>query len=70
APPEVALMACSGCAARREWIKNWMKIAYERATGKRAADRNGSPDSSDEPTDGVKRGSGGGDLPINGSGRE
>lgn len=29
-------MACSGCAARREWLKKWIKIAYERATGKRA----------------------------------
>ncbi len=63
-------MACSGCAARREWLKNWMKIAYERATGKPTADCNGSPDSSDEPTGGVKRGSDGGDLPVNGSGRE
>ncbi|PMV86332.1 hypothetical protein C1X35_10395 [Pseudomonas sp. FW306-1C-G01A] len=24
-------MACSGCAARREWIKKWSDIAYERA---------------------------------------
>lgn len=28
-------MSCSGCAQRREWIKKWAKIAYERATGKR-----------------------------------
>lgn len=28
-------MSCSGCAERREWIKKWLKIAYERATGKR-----------------------------------
>lgn len=24
-------MACSGCAARREWINKWTKVAYERA---------------------------------------
>ncbi|ALD96221.1 hypothetical protein PSYRMG_01235 [Pseudomonas syringae UMAF0158] len=24
-------MACSGCEARREWIKKWSKVAYERA---------------------------------------
>ncbi len=24
-------MACSGCDARREWIKKWSKVAYERA---------------------------------------
>lgn len=24
-------MACSGCAARREWINKWSKVAYERA---------------------------------------
>lgn len=24
-------MACSGCAARREWINKWMKVAYERS---------------------------------------
>uniref|UniRef100_UPI001F4AE784 phage head closure protein n=1 Tax=Klebsiella pneumoniae TaxID=573 RepID=UPI001F4AE784 len=29
-------MGCSGCAKRREWLKKWTKIAYERATGKRA----------------------------------
>ena len=29
------IMACSGYARRREWIKKWTKIAYERATGKR-----------------------------------
>ncbi|AQL36857.1 hypothetical protein JN853_10630 [Pseudomonas syringae pv. actinidiae ICMP 9853] len=22
---------CTGCAARREWIKKWSKVAYERA---------------------------------------
>ncbi|QBI60925.1 hypothetical protein EIZ61_05185 [Pseudomonas syringae] len=25
------LMACSGCEARREWVKKWSKVAYERA---------------------------------------
>ena len=25
-------MSCSGCAARREWIKKWSGIAYERAS--------------------------------------
>lgn len=29
-------MACAGCARRREWIKKWMKKAYERATRSRA----------------------------------
>ncbi|QDY36845.1 hypothetical protein CHR26_11505 [Pseudomonas putida] len=24
-------MACSGCAARRDWFKKWTKVAYERA---------------------------------------
>ncbi|PLP87535.1 hypothetical protein CX682_23705 [Pseudomonas sp. FFUP_PS_41] len=24
-------MSCSGCAARREWINKWTKVAYERA---------------------------------------
>jgi predicted Fe-S protein YdhL (DUF1289 family) len=28
-------MACVGCARRREWIKKWMKKAYERATRNR-----------------------------------
>lgn len=28
-------MACAGCARRREWIKKWMKKAYERATRNR-----------------------------------
>lgn len=37
-------MACEGCRRRREWLKQWTKIAYERATGKRA-------DSSAEQTD-------------------
>lgn len=29
-------MACEGCKRRREWLIKWTKIAYERATGKRA----------------------------------
>ncbi len=24
-------IACSDCAARREWINKWTKVAYERA---------------------------------------
>ncbi|PCR94892.1 hypothetical protein CP336_18805 [Pseudomonas fluorescens] len=24
-------MACASCADRREWIKKWSKVAYERA---------------------------------------
>ncbi len=49
-------MACEGCRRRREWLKKWSKIAYERATGKRAdssAERTNSStaraDGSDKP---------------------
>ncbi|RSC25307.1 hypothetical protein EGT09_02350 [Pseudomonas putida] len=36
-------MACSGCAARREWINKWAKVAYERARGLFATDREAEP---------------------------
>lgn len=49
-------MAYEGCRRRREWLKKWSKIAYERATGKRAdssAERTNSStaraDGSDKP---------------------
>lgn len=45
-------MACSGCAERREWIKKWAKIAYERATGKRADNSTARTDRSTERADG------------------
>ena len=41
-------MACEGCRRRREWLNKWTKIAYERATGKRA-------DSSAERTTAAQR---------------
>lgn len=44
-------MACSGCQARRDWIKKWTKIAYERATGKRTAESDGSSDTSNGRSD-------------------
>lgn len=46
-------MACAGCERRREWLKKWMKIAYERATGK-PIDR--SADSGDGSQAGADRG--------------
>lgn len=49
-------MACSGCARRREWIKKWTRIAYERTTGKRA-------DSRAERTDGSAKGTNDRDKP-------
>ncbi|RRV54786.1 hypothetical protein EGJ15_25170 [Pseudomonas sp. p99-361] len=36
-------MSCSGCAARREWINKWTKVAYERARGLFATDREAEP---------------------------
>lgn len=42
-------MACAGCARRREWIKKWMKKAYERATRNRtSASAKGTDISSDK----------------------
>ncbi|RRW63205.1 hypothetical protein EGJ51_07450 [Pseudomonas fulva] len=32
-------MACSGCAARREWLNKWTKVAYERARNLFTPDR-------------------------------
>lgn len=61
-------MACAGCAARREWLKKWMKIAYERATTQRSAGSDGGPDRGNDAAGGVKRGPGGDDLPVNGRG--
>ncbi|MGC5620439.1 hypothetical protein [Enterococcus faecalis] len=26
-------MACAGCERRREWLKKWAKVAYDRARG-------------------------------------
>ncbi len=36
-------MACSGCAARREWIKKWSKVAYERSIDLVTGKTGGSP---------------------------
>ncbi|HBY4837645.1 TPA: hypothetical protein MIV21_08540 [Klebsiella pneumoniae] len=52
------IMACSGCARRREWIKKWTKIAYERATGKRADRSVERADSSTERANGSDKPSG------------
>lgn len=43
-------MACTGCARRREWIKKWMKKAYERATRNRTPGSAKIPDSSSDKT--------------------
>lgn len=51
-------MACSGCAQRREWVKKWAKIAYERATGKRTDSGTAGTDRSTERTDGSDKPSG------------
>lgn len=51
-------MACSGCARRREWIKKWTKIAYERATGKRVDRSVERADSSTERANGSDKPSG------------
>lgn len=45
-------MTCSGCAQRREWIKKWAKIAYERATGKGTNSGAAGTNRSSERTDG------------------
>lgn len=47
-------MACAGCERRKAWLKKWVKIAYERATGKPpAADsRTARADLSDKPAGG------------------
>ncbi|MNN54799.1 hypothetical protein D3C81_1696360 [compost metagenome] len=37
-------MACSGCAARREWINKWTKVAYERAANLFATNRAAEPE--------------------------
>ena len=41
-------MACSGCQRRREWLKKWMKVAYERANRK-PTNGNISVDGSNQP---------------------
>lgn len=43
-------MACAGCARRREWIKKWMKKAYERATRNRPNRSNEGADSGTDKT--------------------
>lgn len=50
-------MACAGCERRREWLKKWMIIAYERATGKPI-------DRSDGCGDGSKAGADRGNKPV------
>jgi len=40
-------MACSGCAARREWIKKMARLAYERTIGKRTSKSPKGSDSGD-----------------------
>ena len=44
-------MACAGCERRKAWLKKWVKIAYERATGKPPATDSGNAraDSGDKP---------------------
>lgn len=27
----MAKFSCSGCERRRQWVKKWSKVAYERA---------------------------------------
>lgn len=51
-------MGCSGCAKRREWLKKWTKIAYERATGKRADNSTEQTNRRAERTDGSDKSSG------------
>lgn len=41
-------MACSGCAARRAWIKKMARLAYERAFRKRPHSSADKPDGSNE----------------------
>ncbi|KGS16304.1 hypothetical protein OA77_01155 [Pseudomonas coronafaciens] len=61
-------MACSGCDARREWIKKWSKVAYERAQqliakpdhgradeADRTVNADGEPPEQDAPATGRKR---------------
>ncbi|AHC81946.1 hypothetical protein X969_08180 [Pseudomonas monteilii SB3078] len=42
-------MACSGCAARREWINKWMKVARERASNLFAPADPGPAAEADQP---------------------
>lgn len=51
-------MVCERCAQHREWIKKWAKIAYERATGKRADSGAAGTSRSPERTDGSDKPSG------------
>ena len=42
-------MACSGCAARRAWLKKMARLAYERTFGRKADRSAERPDSRIEP---------------------
>lgn len=41
-------MACSGCAARRAWIKKMAKLAYERAFGRKVNSGHHGTDGGDQ----------------------
>lgn len=47
-------MACSGCAARRAWLKKMARLAYERTFGRKTDRGDHRPDGSNNTPGGIQ----------------